>query len=76
MANDNTPTGSKVSRVVSEHKLAGLGEELEHRWIGVEAERQSLRDLADYFNHRVLEAALEDAGKNRLTARSRTTTDC
>lgn len=66
MANDNTSTRKKVSRVINEHKLTELGEELERRWIGVDDERQSLRKLADYFNCRVLEAALENVGEKPI----------
>lgn len=58
--------GTKVGRVIRESELAGLGEELERRWLGVDHDRQSLRDLADYFNHRVLEAALDGAGEQPL----------
>lgn len=54
--------GSKVSRVIRDYELIGLGEELERRWLGVDDDRQSLRDLADYFNRQVLETALNGAG--------------
>lgn len=50
---------SKVGRVIEAYGLAGLAEELERRWLGEGRERQSLRDLANYFNERVLEAAVE-----------------
>lgn len=66
MVDDNTPTGSKVGRVISEYDLLGLGEELERRWLGVDGERESLRDLADTFNHAVLEAALERVGEHPI----------
>lgn len=66
MADDHTPTGSKVGRVIREYDLQGLGEELERRWLGVDGERESLRDLADTFNHAVLEAALERAGEQPI----------
>lgn len=63
MADDsgNAPE-NKVERVIREYDLEGLGEELERRWLGEGYERQSLRDLADYFNRRVLESALNEAG--------------
>ena len=63
MAEDsgNAPE-NKVERVIQEYELDGLGEELERRWLGEGYERQSLRDLADYFNRRVLESALNEAG--------------
>jgi len=52
---------NKVERVIRKHDLGGLGEELERRWIGDGREQQSLRDLADYFNRRVLESAMDEA---------------
>lgn len=57
---------NKVKRVIDEYNLDGLGEELEHRWLGVGSDRQSLRDLAVYFNHRVLEAAFDGAGEQPI----------
>jgi hypothetical protein len=59
-------TRSKVGRVIAEYELDGLGEELERRWLGDGFERQSLRDLADLFNHRVLRRAMLDAGMDPL----------
>ena len=53
---------NKVDRVVREYGLGDLGRELERRWTGEGRERQSLRDLADYFNRRVLESAMDEAG--------------
>ena len=58
--------GGKVGRVIGEYRLDGLGAELEARWIGDGSEQYSLRALADWFNQRVLEAALEDAGVRSL----------
>jgi hypothetical protein len=60
-----SPT-SKVGRVIREYGLDGLGEELERRWLGEGRERQSLRDLADVFNRRVLEQAMMTAGMDPL----------
>jgi len=62
---DNRPS-SKVARLLDEYGLDGLGDELEARWTGDGVERTSLRDLADYFNERLLEQALIDAGMNAL----------
>ncbi|MDQ2053839.1 MULTISPECIES: rod-determining factor RdfA [Halobellus] len=62
---DNRPS-SKVARLISEYGLDGLGDELEARWTGDGVERTSLRDLADYFNERLLEQALIDAGMSAL----------
>ncbi|UPV76802.1 hypothetical protein M0R89_20250 (plasmid) [Halorussus limi] len=53
---------SKVGRVIAERNLDGLGEELERRWTGDARERHSLRELADYFNRRVLRAAMDEQG--------------
>lgn len=54
--------GDKVARVVDEYGLEGTGAELEARWLGEAGERASLRDLADWFNGRVLAAALRRHG--------------
>lgn len=59
-------TRSKVGRLVREYDLEGLPAEMEARWTGEEGERTSLRDLADLFNRRLLERALERAGASRL----------
>lgn len=58
--------GTKISRLIREYKLTGLGDELERRWLGVDGERQSLRDLADHFNRRVLEAAFDGEGEQPI----------
>ncbi|WP_247008660.1 rod-determining factor RdfA [Halorientalis litorea] len=65
---DGTASGrrSKVGRVIAERELDGLGDELERRWTGDRGERQSLRELADWFNSRVLEAAMAAAGEQVL----------
>jgi hypothetical protein len=47
---------SKVARIIEEYELDKLGEELERRWIAEDGD--SLRDLADVFNRRLLEATL------------------
>jgi hypothetical protein len=51
---------SKVARLINEYDLQGLGPELEQLWTADE-NRRSLRELADYFNNRLLETAVEDA---------------
>jgi hypothetical protein len=56
----------KVERVIEAYDLAGLGDELERRWTGVDGERESLRQLADRFNRAVLRAALDEAGASPL----------
>lgn len=52
---------NKVERVIDSYGLDGLGAELEQRWLGEGYEQQSLRALADQFNRRVLESALNQA---------------
>lgn len=56
---------SKVARLIEEYELGGLGAELERLWTADE-DRQSLRDLADYFNQHLLEAALDEANVQHL----------
>ncbi|WP_137287777.1 rod-determining factor RdfA [Halorussus salinisoli] len=53
-------TNSKVGRVMRKYDLTGFGDELEVRWKGEEGERQSLRQLAAYFNREVLRTAMEE----------------
>lgn len=50
---------SKVARVIDAYDLAGLGEELEQRWLATDDSGMSLRELAAHFNRSVLEAAVE-----------------
>lgn len=57
---------SKVSRLIDEYGLDGLGERLERRWTADGTERASLRELADEFNRRLLEAVLREAGSQPL----------
>lgn len=57
---------SKVATVIEKYGLDGLGKELEMRWTGQGRERESLRDLADYVNERVLEAVLDKNGLSPL----------
>lgn len=64
---DDRPT-SKVARLIEAHDLDGLGDELEARWTAEGDDRMSLRDLADYFNERVLEQTLRDADADVLDA--------
>lgn len=65
-AEGDRPNRSKVGRVIDHYGLTGLGDELERRWVGEGAERMSLRDLAAYFNRRLLESALEEAGERPI----------
>ncbi|WP_309484883.1 rod-determining factor RdfA [Halorhabdus salina] len=56
----------KVARVISAYDLDSLGDEIEQRWLATGEQKMSLRDLADYFNQRVLEAAIEDSDVSLL----------
>jgi len=62
MANDSPVRRSKVARVIETYDLAGLGDDLEHQWTRSE-DRKSLRELATTVNHRILEAAMREAGR-------------
>lgn len=57
---------SKVATVIEKYDLHGEGNVLEERWSGRNSKGDSLRDLADYFNERILEAALDEAGVSLL----------
>lgn len=58
--------GTKVSSLITEYGLEGLGAELERRWTAEGDDRMSLRDLAAYFNKEVLSEAMADAGMQPL----------
>ena len=66
MADEPDPTRSKVGRLIDEHGTAGLGQELEGRWLGRGYEEWSLRSLAEWFNERLLARRLEAAGHDPL----------
>lgn len=61
-----TQQNSKVARVIDKYDLSGLGEEIEASWTNDDEERRSLRELANYFNKQVLQAAMERAGMSPL----------
>lgn len=61
-----TGRGSKVGRLIGEYGLDGEGERLESYWTTDGEDRRSLRELADYFNRRLLRATMEAAGMNPL----------
>lgn len=56
---------AKVARSIEKYELEGLGEELADKWTRTE-NRNSLRELADYFNRQLLRAALENARVDSL----------
>lgn len=53
---------AKVERLIEEYGLEGMGAELERSWTAPPEERQSLRELAEFFNHQLLAQAMADAG--------------
>jgi hypothetical protein len=55
----------KVGRGIDAFGLS-LDEELERRWTGDDREELSLRDLADFYNQRLLRAAMRSAGMDVL----------
>ncbi|WP_254533259.1 rod-determining factor RdfA [Natrinema gelatinilyticum] len=59
----NTDRRYKVGKVIDSYALDGIAAELEERWLGDGRESQSLRRLAEYFNKRVTEAALNETGE-------------
>lgn len=58
---------SKVHRLIREHGLETVGDRLAEHWTASGDRRRSLRDLADLFNRRLLEARLKEAGALPLT---------
>ena len=56
---------SKVVRLLDRYDLEELGQELEASWTRP-TEPASLRDLATRFNHRLLEATMDNAGATPL----------
>ena len=59
-------TQSKVERVIAKYDLGGIDDELADAWMGEGDEHSSLRELATYFNRRVLRAAMTNAGMDPL----------
>jgi hypothetical protein len=62
----------ELSVLIEEYDLEGIGAELEQYWTADE-DRRSLRELADYFNRNVLEAALDSAGVQHLDGETENT---
>jgi hypothetical protein len=57
---------SKLKRIIEIREFVDLGEELERRWTDTTESRQSLRDLAEHVNHRLLEAETTRVGLDPL----------
>jgi hypothetical protein len=55
----------KVARLIDEYELTGLGSELERRWTADE-DRMSLRELATFFNQKLLAEALDETDERPL----------
>lgn len=62
---DGKPS-NKVAKLIDKYDLAGLGSELKMYWTGEGVERMSLRDLAEYFNKKLLEVKMEEAGMSLI----------
>jgi hypothetical protein len=60
--NEDTNARPKIVRVMDKYGLDDLGDELVDRWTKPQSARQSCRELADFFNVRVLDAALREEG--------------
>lgn len=60
---------TKVARLLDEYEFQELGEELERLWTA-ENNRRSLRELADYFNQRLLEQRLDQVNEQVLDGES------
>jgi hypothetical protein len=57
----------KLVRLIDEYDLGGIGAELERRWTAGPEQRSSLRELADYVNRELLEAAVRDVDAQPLS---------
>lgn len=64
---ESGPKSNKVARLLEEYDLGvEFGDELERRWTADGEERESLRDLAERLNRRLLEHALLSAGTSTV----------
>lgn len=66
-AGNSGSTQSKIERVTESYGLDGLADDIERRWVGDGTETQSTRELATYFNKRVLAAAIDDSSVALVT---------
>jgi len=64
---DSGTTQPKVERVIDSYGLDGLAGKLERRWVGEGDESQSTRELATYFNKRVIAAAIDGSDVALIT---------
>lgn len=56
----------KIGSAIEEYSLGEINDSLQKRWTGRGEEKQSLRQLTDYFNRGILAAAMADHGMNPL----------
>jgi hypothetical protein len=61
-----TPPSNKVARLVEEYELGSVAAEMERSWTATGDRHRSLRDLAGYFNQRLLERRLTASGVQPL----------
>lgn len=59
---------SKVERLLDEWDMQSVGQQLEDYWLGTGEQQYSLRKLADWFNQRLLEQALQDSDESYVEA--------
>lgn len=57
---------TKVDRLIQQYELSDMSERLADSWTGDGGERRSLRELAEYFNRELLQAAMNEAGMTAL----------
>lgn len=72
MPDRNSSTGGasrrqlKVARLINTYELDDIGAEMERLWTADSADRKSLRELAAFFNQRLLKTVMADAGLETL----------
>mgnify|MGYP000091377808 CR=1 FL=1 len=57
---------NKIQTIIDQRELDGLGEELEQRWNGVGFSEHSTRELADFFNQKLLRESITSSGSVSL----------
>ena len=57
---------SKVSQLMKTYELIDIDKKLINYWTREDDEQHSLRELADYFNKKLLHAAMDEAGMTTL----------
>ena len=51
-----------MARLLQKYGFDDRGDEIKRRWTGQNGKRDSLRTLADVFNQRILQQAMENSG--------------